>query len=453
MRRIVIAWGAGLICALGAATVIWWLGGASPKVVFELEGTPFRRAILIQDPNAPDIRTTINVLVGEADMQGPEGQAHYLEHLLARQIGMLAHGSSDARKANATTTDLLTYYWYASDRDSFDKSAADLMRIFDPLTIDEDFAREEREIVVREYDLRMLEAPFRRADTALERAIFAGTGLARDVIGTPEEIRHFTLKDAGAIHERFYRPENAVLVVQGNIRPDEVIAALPKDLPAWTGDRKIVPPVFDFQPAARHARQVLQEKDEKPFLLAETLVELPQKTPVLETWRQASLFADIMETALPGGLFRPLSFDAFVATDLDVWYAARDERHYTLKISLYPDRGIVLDEAQRLLRQTLDGIVENGIPADSCERVRKRRAAKHTADDDPRIKANRMASAIGSALRMRSLPLDLAEFEYRGEASCKSLNAFVKTLRGNAASAVVFVEPIPSPAQSEASEQ
>jgi hypothetical protein len=75
----------------------------------------------------------------------------------------------------------------------------------------EKFALEEREVIPREYGLRLTNNVDAQANEKLVQFLYKGNTIAESVIGTPESIATFDLKSAKKFHAATHRPENAVL--------------------------------------------------------------------------------------------------------------------------------------------------------------------------------------------------------------------------------------------------
>jgi zinc protease len=77
----------------------------------------------------------------------------------------------------------------------------------------------ERDVVIGEYDQRILAEPYGMLDEIVNREAYTLHPYRRGVIGDPENLQAATLDDVVAFHARYYRPDNAVLVVVGDLEP------------------------------------------------------------------------------------------------------------------------------------------------------------------------------------------------------------------------------------------
>lgn len=182
------------------------------------------RAVLLADPTSPTVAVTVGYHVGgKDDPSGRSGFAHLFEHLMfkgtentpAETLDRLTEDIGGFNNAY-TTADLTVYYevvpanylelmlWAEADR-------------LASLIVDQGNFATERDVVIGEYDQRILAEPYGMLDELVERQVFSGHAYANGVIGDPESLRSATLEDVLAFHKTYYRPDNAVLVVVGDL--------------------------------------------------------------------------------------------------------------------------------------------------------------------------------------------------------------------------------------------
>ncbi len=190
---------------------------------------------LVELPGHPTARVEI-VLPYPA---GQEVLAHYTEHL-AWLNAMGATVRDADRHSNAWTNAYAVGYWLSGAPDDLPELLRALSGVFDPLDLPQDFAAEERGILLREYDHRMADNPDAKADAALDAFLYAGNRMAASLIGTPAAIGALDYDAARALHAETHRPGNARLVVIGDIRPRQVRRALRQA--GWPVRPAMVPP-------------------------------------------------------------------------------------------------------------------------------------------------------------------------------------------------------------------
>jgi len=90
------------------------------------------------------------------------------------------------------------------------------------LTVDETSFKSERDVVKEEFRFRILAPPYGRFNYAVTKDSYTTHPYKRPGIGSIEELDAATLADVQAFHSRFYRPDNAVLIVSGDFDPKQL---------------------------------------------------------------------------------------------------------------------------------------------------------------------------------------------------------------------------------------
>ncbi len=202
-----------------------------------LDPLPFRervlpnglRAITLEDHRSATAAVNIAYRVGgKDDPPGRSGFAHLFEHLMfkgtkrtgAETIDRLTEDVGGFNNA-FTTEDYTNYYevipsnyletilWAEADRLS-------------GLIVDATNFATERDVVISEYDQRILAEPYGMLGELASREAYRVHPYGRGVIGDPENLRAATLEDVRAFHATYYRPDNATLVVVGDFESDTV---------------------------------------------------------------------------------------------------------------------------------------------------------------------------------------------------------------------------------------
>jgi predicted Zn-dependent peptidase len=168
--------------------------------------------------------------------------------------------------------------------------------VFDPIDLPQEFAETERDIVLREYDLRMANNPDAQAAEAMEAFLYEGNAIAASVIGTPTEIKAVTFDDAKAFHDATHRPERARLVVIGDVSQSQLDDAMQQagfpDLDAKRDD--IAPPPFTL---AAPETQTFRYPDPAaaPPMTWRKVVALPETVDFDLLEAQTALARDILD--------------------------------------------------------------------------------------------------------------------------------------------------------------
>ncbi len=190
--------------------------------IVDLTGqTNLRGAWLIEQPDAVEIDIRLMIEAGEYDNTGPEGLAHYLEHLVFLSADRV-HGDFGDRTANAWTSRNWTLYWNNGPAASIEPMFKNAARVFSPVELDSSFAQSEVDIVEREFDLRITESPAFQLYTRMYQTMYAGHPFARSVIGSRASIRELTPATTIEFHRQWYRASNAYLLISGPLKARDI---------------------------------------------------------------------------------------------------------------------------------------------------------------------------------------------------------------------------------------
>ncbi len=96
------------------------------------------------------------------------------------------------------------------------------------LTLKDENVLPERDVVLEEYNMRVANSPDARLSEQIMAALYLNHPYGRPVIGWRHEIEQLNREDALEFYKRFYAPNNATLVVAGDVDPDEVRALAEK---------------------------------------------------------------------------------------------------------------------------------------------------------------------------------------------------------------------------------
>ncbi len=213
------------------------------------------QVVIVHDALAPVVATEVNYLVGSDEVpDGFPGTAHALEHMMFRGSPGLSKDQLAAIVANlggafnADTTQGVTQYHFvapAQDLNVVLRTEALRMRGLD---IDDAQWAKERGAIEQEVS-RDLSSPDFKFYTQLVAQLFDGTPYEHTPLGTRDSFDKTTGAMLRAFHNAWYAPNNAILVVVGDVDPVTTLA----EVKAQFGDipRKDLParPNFNFKPA------------------------------------------------------------------------------------------------------------------------------------------------------------------------------------------------------------
>jgi zinc protease len=187
------------------------------------------------------------------EQQSELGYAHFNEHLAFRGSKFVTDGeakrvwqrlgASFGSDTNATTSPTQTIYKLDLPR-ATPEGMAETMKILSGMmaapTMTQAEVDAERRTVMAE--LREGQGPEERADEAGRSLFFAGQPLGtRPTIGTVATLTAATPATLRAFHDRWYRPENAVIAISGDMEPAEMVALIKTHFASWKGNGPVTP--------------------------------------------------------------------------------------------------------------------------------------------------------------------------------------------------------------------
>jgi len=184
------------------------------------------RVLLVEDHRVPSVAINVGYRVGgKDDPPGRSGFAHLFEHLMFKGTKNTRPETIDRLTEdiggvnNAFTADDITNYYEVVPSNYLETLLWAEADRLGSLAVTEEHFHTERDVVIGEYDQRILAEPYGMLDELVNREAYAVHPYRRGVIGDPENLRAATIDDVVAFHETYYRPDNAVLVVVGDFDP------------------------------------------------------------------------------------------------------------------------------------------------------------------------------------------------------------------------------------------
>jgi zinc protease len=360
------------------------------------------QVLVVPDHRAPVITQMLWYRVGAVDdPPGLGGMAHFFEHMMFRGTAANpgeAFATTVARNGgedNAFTTHDYTAF--------YEQIAKDRMRTVMGLEADrianldlsDPNVRTERQVVMEERRMRIENAPQSLMREQMEAALYLTHPYGRPVIGWPEEIRRIGRVEAQDFYNHHYAPNNAILVVAGDVTPDEVRTAAEAEygkLPA----RELVPRwEFAQPPRMGETRLNIARSDVKVPLFFRIYRVLsyteakPGEAEALETLAQL-LGGDSTST-----LYRKLVVERKVASDAgasDDGYT-RDDGAFS--VYAVPRPGVRLEQVEKAVDDAIKGYASALPNPTEFSRAKTQLIAGATYRRDNQYE---MAAAYGQAL-------------------------------------------------------
>ncbi len=361
------------------------------------------QVVVIPDHRAPVVSHMVWYRVGSSDEPaGKSGIAHFLEHLMFKGTEKIAPGEFSkiiARKGgedNAFTTQDATVY--------FQRVAKDRLRLVMGMEADrmvnlrlaENDVTNERKVILEERRMRVDNEPSGILSEQMGATLFLAHPYGIPIIGWEHEMRSLDREDALAFYKRFYAPNNAILVVAGDVEPPEVLD-LAKEIygPLKSSDAPLVRHRVS-EPEPRAARRIIL-KDER---VAKETISRHYLAPCYRTAgpREAEaleLLASILGTSQTGRLYKKLVVEEKKAAAAGGWFSGSLLDAGRLGFYAVAGSGSSLESIEASMDAVIEDVRQNGVTEAELDRVRNAEIAQLIYDADNQVN---LARAYGWAL-------------------------------------------------------
>lgn len=402
MRRYVLA----VIGALMAGPAL-----ADEVTTFDLDNG--MQVVVIEDHRAPVVVHMVWYRVGAADEPvGSSGVAHFLEHLMFKATAthpagefssiVAAIGGSD----NAfTSNDYTAYYQRVAAEHLPQMMALEADRMKNLQLTPEDIATE-RQVILEERSQRTDNNASALAREQLAAALYLNHRYGVPIIGWRHEMEALDLEDARAWYDLYYSPNDAILIVAGDVQPEEVKALAEE----YYGP---IPPAADLPERIRSEEP--PQTAERRLIYADPRVGqdyvtrsylAPERDPGDQRRAAALVYlAQIMGgSSFTSQLAKALTFDAQIAVFSGAGYngVSLDDTSFTLTVA--PMEGVTVAEAEAGMDQVIADFLAEGIDAEQFARIKTQlEAAQIYARDDVQGLAQDYGQALTSSLTVRDV--------------------------------------------------
>jgi zinc protease len=335
--------------------------------------------VVIPDHRAPVVTHMIWYKVGAADeTPGKSGLAHFLEHLMFKGTARNP-GNRFSREVatlggheNAFTSSDYTGYFQRVPREHLKELMAFEADRTTGLVLTDAVVRPELNVVLEEQNMRVANNPNARLAEQMDAALYLNHPYGRPVIGWRPEIESLTRDDALAFYKRFYTPNNAVVVVAGDVTADEVKADAEETYGKVAPRAEIAPRHRPMEPTQEAPRTVTlaDARVEQPSLMRSYLV--PSRTTAKPGESQAlEVLAHILGGE-SGRLYRALVVEQGVALTAGAYYSATALDYGKFGIYAAPTPEKSLHQVEAAVDAVLADVSQNGITADELALAKSR---------------------------------------------------------------------------------
>lgn len=387
------------------------------------------RIFVKPDHRAPVVVCMVWYKVGSIDeTSGQTGVAHVLEHMLFKGTKNVPSGEFSRIIAEAGGRDnAFTARDYTGYFQTLHKSQLALAmrleadRMVNAILAQDDFAKEIR-VVMEERRWRTDDRPRALVYEQLNAAAFKAHPYRNPVVGWMDDLTNMRAEDARDFYERWYAPNNATLVIVGDVTPEEVMKLARQHFGPLA--KKSLPPrrITEEPPQLGPQQLTVRAPAELPYVL------MAFRAPVLrepETdWEPYALemLANVLDGNEAARLNRALVRTERIASSAGASYDGVGRGPGLFLLSGTPTQGKTAQELEQALKREVAKLIAEGVTEDELQRVKSQVIASHVYERDSMFY---QARQIGS--------LDMAGL------SPKVIDLFVEKLKTVTAEQVIAV--------------
>ena len=368
--------------------------------------------VVVEDHRAPVVQQMVWYRAGSADEpKGSSGVAHFLEHLLFKATDKLESGEFSATvAANGGRDNAFTSYDYTAYHQ---RVAADRLELMMEMESDrmrnirltpENIATE-RDVIIEERNQRTESNPGALMSEQMNAAQYLNHRYGSPVIGWMHEMEALDLDDALAFYKTYYSPNNAILVVSGDVQPDAVRALAEKYYGVIPANPDLPERLRTQEPPQTAERRLIfrDARVAQPYVSRSYLA--PERDPGAQEEAAAlTLLAEILGGGTTSFLAEKLQFDQQIVTYSGAFYRGASLDDTTFDLVVVPAAGVSLQEAEDAMDKALADFMETGVDAEQLDRIKLQiRANQIYARDDADSVANRYGQALAIGLSVEDV--------------------------------------------------
>lgn len=336
------------------------------------------RVIIKEDHRAPTVAHMVWYKAGSIDeVNGKTGVAHVLEHMMFKGTKNLKPGEFSKKVAevggrdNAFTSKDYTAYFQQIEKSQLSKMMALEAERMENLRISpEEFAKE-IQVVMEERRLRTDDNSQALVNEQLMAAAYVNSPYRNPIVGWMDDLKSLTYQDALDWYQNWYAPNNAVLIVVGDVVPEEVLALAKKhyeNIPSKKiQERK---PQNEIQQIGFKKINIKVPAENADIHMAWKVPKLePKDLEYMEPYALSVLSA-ILDGHSNSRLNRKLVRDQRIANSVSSSYDLNGRGPQLFSISATPTKSTGIDALEKNIRKILIEVKENGVTDVELNRVK-----------------------------------------------------------------------------------
>lgn len=342
------------------------------------------QVVVIENHRAPVVTQMVWYKVGTIDdPYGKSGLAHYLEHLMFKGSPtspagrMLPEINRVGGEQNAATSPDFTVYYQVIPKNKLELIMSLEAGRMAHLEIEDQYAKPELDVILEERHMRVDNSPTGLFFETVLASYFKHHPVRLPTIGWEHEIKTFTTQDAQKFYNTWYTPNNAILLIAGDVTVDEVKALAKKYYEVIPVKAK-PQPLNIQEPKMKPTTQRLEMTSpliQEPYLVR--LFRAPNfKEGTRKDFYALQVLTELLDKPVTGRIYRELVEKQRIATFIQISYQGYTRGPGYILVLAQPAQGHTIEEIEKALNKELEKIVQQGFTALEIEKSKSRLLAQ-----------------------------------------------------------------------------
>lgn len=403
LQRVVLAVALGAMSALPAR--------AEERVTdFMLDNG--MQVVVVEDHRAPVVMHMVWYKAGSADEKpGVSGVAHFLEHLLFKGTDKLEPGEFSATvAANGGRDNAFTSYDVTAYHQRVAADRLELMMTMESdrmvnIRLGEEEILTERDVIIEERNQRVENNPGALFREQLTAAQYLNHRYGVPVIGWRHEMEALDLKAALDYYDTYYAPNNAILIVAGDVQPEEVKALAEQYYGVIPANPDLPERARPSEPPQTSARRMefFDPRVAQPYVTRSYLAP-ERNSGDQRTAAALTLLAELLGGGQTSVLSQKLQFEEKTSIYASSWYRGTSLDATTFNLINVPAPGYSLQDAEDAMDAVVAGFMETGVDEAHLERIKMQlRASQIYERDNVSSTAQRYGRGLTSGLTIADI--------------------------------------------------
>ncbi|PZF77700.1 insulinase family protein [Aestuariivirga litoralis] len=379
------------------------LAVVGPARALDIDVTSFKldngmQVVVIPDHRAPVVTHMVWYKTGAADeAQGKAGIAHLLEHLMFKGTPKYPDGAfsrivrANGGSENAFTTQDYTAYFQKVMKDRLPlvmELEADRMQ---NLQLTDETVLPERSVVLEERRQRTDNEPAGLLHEQMGAAMYTAHPYGKPIIGWMPQVSQLTRQDAMDFYAAHYEPENAILIVAGDVTPEEVKTLAERYYGPLRNKRPVTERVRAEEPPPNAERRITMSdpRVSAPSLQRQYLTPAARNLPQREELAM-SLLAEIIGGSNQSRFYQTLNLGKKLAAYSGAWFDADQLDYGEFGVYASPNPGVTVEAVEKEIDAILDEVATRGVTQEELDRSRNNMIASAVYLLDSQDKLARM---------------------------------------------------------------